>query len=188
MSSNRPAGVIATTALTPNRFTAGEVIAILDKRGWLASPAEDQSDALQAWCARAAELLGPLAADQAALAVLLQPVFAYDARVVLGSSANQDVLSRCGAREVIRELANRILDGGDIDSDRFKQIIAALKLAVPYRSRELFHPIRLVLTGRSGEGYLDRVILLLDPAARLRFAMPVKTNRQRILEFCAALE
>jgi nondiscriminating glutamyl-tRNA synthetase len=188
MSSNRPAGVIATTALTPNRFTAGEVIAILDERGWLAGPAGDQSDALQAWCARAAELLGPLAADQAALAVLLQPVFAYDARVVLGNSANQDVLSRSGAREVIRELANRILDGGDIDSDRFKQIVAALKLAVPYRSRELFHPIRLVLTGRSGEGYLDRVILLLDPAARLRFAMPVKTNRQRILEFCAALE
>ena len=184
-SSNPPAGAVARTAWTPNRFTGEDVIAILRERGWLAG---EESDALRTWCARAAELLGPQAADRAALAALLQPVFAYDAKAALEDTANQDVLSRSGAREVIRELANRILDGGDIDSDRFKQMIEELKLAVPQRSRELFHPIRLALTGHFGEGQLDRVILLLDSAAQLKFASPVKTNRQRMLEFCAALE
>ncbi|MGA9593821.1 MAG: hypothetical protein WBS18_12050, partial [Candidatus Acidiferrales bacterium] len=64
----------------------------------------------------------------------------------------------------------------------------ALKIATPYRSRELFQPIRVALAGRAGEGGLDRVILLLDAAARLDFALPVKSARQRMIEFCAALD
>jgi hypothetical protein len=51
----------------------------------------------------------------------------------------------------------------------------------------MFHPIRLALTGRAGEGDLDRVILLLDAAARLDFA-EVKGARQRMVEFCAVLD
>ena len=35
---------------------------------------------------------------------------------------------------------------------------------------------------------LDRVILLLDDASVLPFAVPVKSVRARILEFCAALD
>ena len=66
--------------------------------------------------------------------------------------------------------------------------MTALKAALPYRGRALFHPIRLALAGRAGEGEFDRVILLLDAAAKLPFAAPVKGTRQRMLEFCAALD
>jgi hypothetical protein len=143
---------------------------------------------MQAWLARAAELLGPQAADHNALTELLAPVFRYDAAAILLDPANQAVLAREGARDVIRELANRILEGGDVDSDRFKEIIEAIKSAVPYRSREMFHPIRMALAGRAGGGELDRVILLLDSAEPLPFAVRVKGTRQRTLEFCAALD
>jgi hypothetical protein len=78
---------------------------------------EDRPDLL-AWCARAADLLGPQAGSHAALGELLSLVFAYEASAVLQEAGNQDVLARSGAREVIRELANRILDGGDVDSER----------------------------------------------------------------------
>ena len=86
---------------------------------------------------------------------------------------------------MIRELANRLLDGGDVDSDRFKDIVESMKQAVPYRSRLMFLPVRIALTGRTGEGELDRVLLLIDSAAKLSFAAAVKTTRQRILEFCS---
>ena len=124
----------------------------------------------------------------AALADLLALVFAYDAQSLVREPTNQAVLAREGARDVIREVANRLLDGGDVDSDRFKEIIDGVKAALPYRGREMFHPIRLALAGRAGEGELDRVILLLDAAARLDFSVPVKGARQRMLEFCAALD
>jgi Anticodon binding domain len=184
--------VIPTSSAAP--FTAADVAAILRERGWLAptpelgaaEPVEDP--ALDEWLARAAELLGPHAADRAALASLLTLVFNYDARALLDDAANQAVLAREGARDVIRELANRVLDGGPVDSDRFKEIIEGMKTAVACRSRAMFHPIRLALAGRAGEGELDRVILLLDAAATLDFAVPVKGARRRMLEFCAALD
>ena len=179
--------VIPTSSAAP--FTATDIAAILRERGWLASAPEPVANAaLDDWLARAAELLGPQAADRAALASLLGLIFSYDARALLDDTANQAVLAREGAREVLRELANRVLDGVAVDSDRFKEIVEGMKTAIPYRSRAMFHPIRLALAGRAGDGELDRVILLLDAAATLDFAAPVKGTRQRMLEFCAALD
>jgi len=54
-----------------------------------------------------------------------------------------------------------------LNSERFSEIITRLKEGLDLRGRELFHPIRLALAGRAGEGELDRVILLLDEAAAL---------------------
>ncbi len=170
-----------------NSFAGADIAAILRESGWL-DAAYEADAALQAWLARAAELLGPHAASRTALANLLALIFSYDAPAILRAAANQDVLAREGARDVIRELANRVLEGGDLDSDRFKEIVEGMKAAVPYRSRAIFHPIRVALAGRAGDGELDRVILLLDAAARLPFAVAVKNTRQRTLEFCAALD
>jgi hypothetical protein len=170
-------------------FTAADVGEVLVEHGWLmASWKTGAQDALPSWLKRAAELLGPHVEDRASLADLLALIFHYDAAALLREPASQAVLAREGSRDVIRELANRVLDHENIDSDRFKEIIDGIKTAVPQRSRELLHPVRVALAGRAGEGELDRVILLLDPATRLGFAVPVKGTRQRMLEFCAALD
>lgn len=170
-------------------WRSADVEQILVDRGWLPAGDARQPDArLEEWLERAAQLLGPQAGERAQLAALLERVFVYDAAALLRQPANQAVLARAGAREIIRELANAVLPGGEIDSDRFKQIIDALKSALPYRSRALFHPIRLALAGQAAEGELDRVILLLDSASKLNFVTPVKNTHQRMLEFCAALD
>jgi hypothetical protein len=98
------------------------------------------------------------------------------------------VLARYGAREVVRRVALLLLDGGALDSERFKEIINIMKEGSDLRSRDLFHPIRLALAGKAGDGELDRVILLIDEAAVLPFAVAVKPARVRILEFCSALD
>ena len=168
-----------------NPWTAADVLEILRDRAWLGAAAEA---GFGAWASESAALLGPHAAGRAALEDLLGLIFNYDAPAILSRAESHAVMARVGAREVIRALANRVLEGPEIDSDRFKAIINALKDAMPYRGRELFYPIRLALAGRAGEGDLDRVILLLDLAAKLSFAQPVKSARQRMLEFCAALD
>ena len=174
-----------TSAPAPNAFTARDVTEILREQGWLlgyASPSQ------LCWCERAAALLGPHAGIRSALADLLRLVFHYNAREVLAKVETHAVISRQGARDVLRHLALLLLEAAPLTPERFKQIIEALKVSLGMRSRDLFHPIRLALAGRVGDGELDRVILLLDEAAVLPFALPVKSARQRILEFCAALD
>ena len=168
-----------------NKFTGRDVAEILCERGWLLG---DATPAQFAWCERAAVLLGAQAPDRGSLADLLQFVFHYNAQEILAKVESHTVLSRYAAREVLRHLALLLLDGAPLTTDRFKEIITTLKERVGIGSREIFHPIRLSLAGRAGEGALDRVILLLDEAAALSFAVPVKPARERILEFCAALD
>lgn len=173
-----------------NVHAASEVAAILHDRGWILAQGADGSSATayEAWCVRAAGLLGPHANDLETLGALLSLIFRYDAAALLQQPQSQALLTRKGSREVIRALANLLLDGGELDSDRFQEIVGGIKAAVPYRSRSLFQPIRLALAGSVGEGEMDRVILLLDQAARLPFAPAVKSTRQRMLEFCTSLE
>ena len=168
-----------------NPFTAGDVVAILRERGWVVGECSVKQNA---WCERAASMLGGHAMDRAALADLLRLVFQYDAREIMSKVESHVVLSRYAARSVLRQVALLLLDGAALTSERFKEIVTALKDGMELRGRELFHPIRLALAGRAGEGELDRVILLLDEAAALSFAVPVKSARARIIEFCSALD
>jgi glutamyl/glutaminyl-tRNA synthetase len=168
-----------------NPFSAADVLAILRRRQWLtAEPSPEHF----AWCERAAVLLGPQVEDLAALEDLLQLVFEYSASDILRQPESHAVLARHAAREVLRHLALLLLDPQPFTSEKFKEVVAHLKDAVELRSRDLFHPLRLALAGRSGEGALDRVILLLDEASVLPFATPVKSVHTRVIEFCAHLD
>jgi nondiscriminating glutamyl-tRNA synthetase len=168
-----------------NPFTGAEVEAILRERGWLTAELSAEQNA---WCERAAALLGPHAANHDALAELLRLVFHYDAAELMSQVVTHVTMSRYAARDVLRQLARLVLDGAPFTSERFKEVVTALKEGLEIRGRELFHPLRLALAGRVGEGDLDRVILLVDEAAAAGFAVRVKTVRERALEFCAALD
>jgi hypothetical protein len=167
-----------------NPFTAADVLAILRERAWLTA---DATEEVNAWCGHAATILGAHAADRAALMELLTLVFHYDAQQILSRVQTHEVLARYAARDVVRHLALLLLDGVPLNSERFKEIFTALKEQLKLPGREMLYPMRLALAGRPGDGSLDRVILLLDEAAALAFAIPVKSCRTRILEFCASL-
>ena len=172
-------------AVAVNAFTGADVAGILREARWAIGGLTAEQ---LAWCERAAAILGAHAADREAFAELLGLVFHYEAREILSRVESHAVLSRYMARDVLRQLALLLLEGEALNSERFKEIVIALKEGLDVRGRELFHPIRLALAGRAGEGELDRVILLLDEAAGAGFAVTVKSARERILEFCAGLD
>src|SRR5580658_8148476 len=118
----------APAAPLANAFTARDVEEILRERGWFApgiqeSAPETHSAQLSAWMEHAAALLGSHASDRNALADLLSLIFQYDASASLATPDAQDVMARVGSREVIRELANLVLDGAAMDSEQFKAIV-----------------------------------------------------------------
>ncbi|HEY4905948.1 MAG TPA: hypothetical protein VIH74_00735 [Candidatus Acidoferrum sp.] len=173
-----------TVAVNP--FCGADVAEVLAVRGWGVAEERGDEAARLAWCERAAFLLGPQVADRDGLADLLGLVFEYDAGRVLNDVEAHNVMARYAARDVIRMLARLVLDGGACTPERFSEMVTALKTELDIRGRELFHPVRLALAGRSGEGNLDRVILLIDAAWEAGFA--VKTVRGRMVEFCSVME
>lgn len=193
-----PLSATGTETRRPSPFTREDVRAIALRRGWLlpggsldtaTSTVPEASESSRGeWLDNAAQLLGTQSPDARALESLLERVFEYDARKLLGRAENQAVMAREGARHVLRELAALVLDSAEVNSERYKEIIAELKERTGRRGQELFHPVRLALAGRAGEGEFDRVVLLLDAAARLSWAVAVKGCRQRMIEFCAALD
>ena len=176
---------MSETAVAANPFTSADILEILRERGWLAT---DPTPEVDAWCAHATAMLGPHAADRAALTELRVLVFHYDAQQILARVEAHEVLARYAARDVLRHLALLLLDGAPLNSERFKEIFTGLKGQLKLPGREMLYPMRLALAGRPGDCSLDRVILLHDGAAALPFAVPVKFARVRILEFCAALD
>jgi nondiscriminating glutamyl-tRNA synthetase len=168
-----------------DKFDPSNVAEILHRRRWHRG---ELSIAQAAWCERAAALLGPQSAELASLESLLALVFHYDAREILAQVDSHVVLSRYAARDVLRQLASLLIDPVPLTTERFREVVDALKDGLDIRGRELFHPLRLALAGRSGEGDLDRVVLLLDDAAAAAFDAPVKTARDRIIEFCSAMD
>jgi len=162
---------------------------LLAEHGWLPTSASAELNAsTESWLADAAGWLAPQGTDRESLAQLLSLIFHYDAREALAAQEAHAVLLRKGSREVVRALAHEILAGGDFDSEQYKAIVERLNVTIGHRGRGLFHPIRLALAGRVGDGELDRVIILIDRAASAPGLAPVKTIRARILEFCAALD
>src|SRR5208282_2137540 len=141
----------------PSPFTREDVRAIVERRGWLA--AGDARDA--------AASTEPAASEGAR-----SEWMAEAAQQLLGRAENQAVMVREGARQVLRELAALVLDSAEVNSERYKEIVAALKERTRRRGQELFHP----------------VVLLLDGAARLPWKVAVKSCRQRLIEFCAAVD
>jgi hypothetical protein len=174
-----------SAARAENKFSASDIAAILRELNWHTSELTPEQSA---WCEHAATLLGPQSPDRAALENLLALIFHYDAQEILSQVDSHAVLSRYAARDALRQLASLLLDPAPLTSDRFHQVIDAMKANLDIRGRELFQTVRLSLAGRPGEGELDRVILLLDEGAAANFATPLKSARTRIIEFCSALD
>ena len=179
MSNHEPAPSLE------NNFAAHDVVQILCEHNWHTSELTAEQSA---WCEHAAALLGPQCADRAALENLLSLVFHYDAQEILSHTDSHAVVSRYAARDALRQLASLLLDPVPLNSDRLREIVDIMKTNLDIRGRELFQTLRLSLAGRPGEGDLDRVVLLLDPAAAANFATPVKSARARIIEFCSAID
>jgi len=118
-----PAEHSETSVAAANPFTGVDVVAILCECGWLAAePSVEQ----QAWCERAAAMLGGHVGDRAGLAALLRLVFQYDAREIISRVESHVVMSRYAARGALRQVALLVLDGAALTSDRFKEIVTAL--------------------------------------------------------------
>ena len=111
-----------------------------------------------------------------------------DAKAALASPDNAEVLAWPNTDAVFARFAVKILEdesakSGKLTSECFKLLVNEVKAETGAKGKELFHPIRIVITGSHSGPEFDKLVPLLEEGSRLKLPKHVLSVRERVEEF-----
>ncbi|HEY6273860.1 MAG TPA: glutamate--tRNA ligase, partial [Terriglobales bacterium] len=114
----------------------------------------------------------------------------YYARSIAENPETRPTLEESGAHEVLVNFIPRTLEVTAVTPDgltyeRFHEITKEVQRQTGKKGRELFHPIRVALTGTVSGPELEKLIPIFEEGSKLALARPVKSVAQRLHEFAA---
>jgi len=139
------------------------------------------------WLGKVTQLLAPYVDRLEQLPERASPIFNYDAKAALALPDNAEVLCWPQTPAVLSRFMVKLLDcevqRGHVTSEQFKKIINEVKAETGAKGKELFHPIRIVITGSHSGPDFDRLIPILEEGSRLALPRHVPSVRERVEEF-----
>ncbi len=161
----------------PPRRRAELALPFLVAKGWISpEPTESQ----WAWLEQAVDILIERVARFADLPDLFALFFEHSLEKV-EDNVREVLGSNCGSR-VVTLLAQKISKLSKFDYDIFAALTKEIKQESGCKGKELYHPLRLVLTARESGLDLDKFIPLAEEGARLDFVQSIKSCSQRVQE------
>jgi glutamyl-tRNA synthetase/nondiscriminating glutamyl-tRNA synthetase len=161
----------------------------LERAGLL--PPHDVNDVngnITGWAGRLVDLLAPYVDQLDQLPQRAGIVFRYDAAAALSAPENAEVFTPASTQPVVRAFAQLATAESQMTVERFNAIMNEVKTETGVKGKDLFHPVRVVLIGaHSGPGF-DKLIPVIEDGSRLALPVHVKSVRERVKEFMAAME
>jgi glutamyl-tRNA synthetase len=117
-------------------------------------------------------------------------LFGYDAEAALDDRHALDEMRGESARAVVRALAEELATAPRLDREKFREAANRVKARTGQKGKALFHPIRVVLTGRAEGPELDLAVPAIDRGAELPPASGIPRilgNRERAAAFESTL-
>jgi nondiscriminating glutamyl-tRNA synthetase len=140
--------------------------------------------AVEEWFGRAIALLAPSVDKLEDLPARAGMLFDFDPAVALALDANREVLAWERSPAVLQDLTARIAaEPAPLTAERFKALMNEVKAATGARNKELFHPVRIALTGAHSGPEFDRLIPLIEQGSGLALPRPVPSVRERAMRF-----
>jgi nondiscriminating glutamyl-tRNA synthetase len=118
-------------------------------------------------------------------------LFDYDAALALRDGTLLAEMGGDGARGVVGALAEELALAPRLDREKFREIANRVRARTSQKGKALFHPIRVVLTGRAEGPELDLAVPAIDLGAELPQSAGIPRivgNRERAAAFARALE
>ncbi len=114
-------------------------------------------------------------------------VFRYDAAAALKDPDNAETLASPKADDVLNAFAELVETSPEpLTPERFKAIMNDVKAKTGAKGKELFHPVRLALTGSHSGPDFDKVIPVFEEGSRLDLPHHVLSVHERMTAFRAA--
>jgi nondiscriminating glutamyl-tRNA synthetase len=146
----------------------------------LLPPQSSASDAVVHWLDRVLELYLP-AVDQ--LQQLPEKAGALW-RVAQVAEEDAAMLTSETGERVVRAFTEKVrAEAGAITAQRFKELMNEVKAESGAKGKELFHPVRIILTGAHSGPEFDKLIPLFEDGSRLDLPSHVMSVRERVEAF-----
>ena len=118
-------------------------------------------------------------------------IFHYDAEAALASPDNAEVLAWPNTDAVLARFTVKILEDESacekkLSPEQFKKIVNEVKAETGAKGKELFHPIRIVVTGSHSGPEFDKLIPILEEGSQVPLPKHVLSVRERVEEFAKA--
>jgi glutamyl-tRNA synthetase/nondiscriminating glutamyl-tRNA synthetase len=144
--------------------------------------------AVRAWFARLTDLFVPSVDRLEQLPERAGFIFHYDANAALAAPDNGEVLAAPQTDAVVARFAVKILaddsaKAAQLTAERFKQIVNEVKAESGAKGKELFHPIRIMVTGSHSGPEFDKLIPIIEEGSRLPLPRHVFSVRERVEAF-----
>jgi glutamyl/glutaminyl-tRNA synthetase len=137
---------------------------------------------VQSWFGRLLALLVPYVDHLDELPSKAASVFAFDPEAARASEENAAMLVASSAGIVLDDMASRVrAHSGSVTPEVFKAWMNEIKAATKIKGKELFHPVRIALTGAHSGPDFDKLIPLIEDGAALGLGIP--SVRERIERF-----
>jgi nondiscriminating glutamyl-tRNA synthetase len=120
------------------------------------------------------------------LSELSRLIFNYDGASIVRKEGTRLVLEDPVAREILVEFIRQVVAEPILSFERFQEIIKFLGEKTGTKGRQLFHPVRIALTGEESGPELKKMIPIFEEGAQLLLKRPVKSCRERLREFSEA--
>jgi glutamyl-tRNA synthetase len=118
-------------------------------------------------------------------------LFDYAPQRALDDATVREEMSTAAARAVVAALAEELAAAPRLDREKFREVANRVKASTSQKGKALFHPIRVVLTGRAEGPELDLAVPAIDLGAELPASAgmpPIPGNRERAAAFARALD
>jgi nondiscriminating glutamyl-tRNA synthetase len=161
---------------------------------WLSAhriPVVQVSNDLRDWLEQIVGLLTPYVDRLEQLPDRAAPIFTYNAKAALVAPDNAEVLGWQNTSAVFTRFTTKIIEdesagAGQLTPEQFKKIVNEVKAETGAKGKELFHPIRMVITGSHSGPDFDRLIPILEAGSHLNLPKHVLSVRERVEEFAKA--
>ncbi|MEO6965518.1 MAG: glutamate--tRNA ligase, partial [Acidobacteriaceae bacterium] len=115
-------------------------------------------------------------------------LFVFDPAAAMANEENAAVLANASAHKVLEAFATRIASlPTPVTAEAFKAVMNEVKTASGAKGKELFHPVRIALTGAHSGPEFDKVVPLMEAGSALLLPTPVLSVQKRTELFLAAL-
>jgi len=150
-------------------------------KGWLPETATAE---VAAWFQKLLFIFLPSADRLEQLPEKASFIFNFDTETARANEENAGLLSSETSQKVLTAFAHRVSSSSSpVTPEQFKAWMNEIKTETGAKGKDLFHPIRIALTGAHSGPEFDKLIPIMEEGSKLDLPVHVLSVRERVEQF-----